>query len=182
MNIEEQIGNKIRDLRNQNGLTQEELADRTELTKGFISQLERGLTAPSIATLSDIANCLGITLSDFFKEDEESPIAYKKDDYFEKIDEHGNRIRWLIANAQRMQMEPILVDIKAGESVLYDKPHEGEEFGYVLSGTVYVHYGDRVYKVDAGDSFMYPADRSHYLRASSDGPATCLWISCPPNF
>ena len=45
MSIEEQIGAKIRNLRNQNGLTQEELADRTELTKGFISQMERGLTA-----------------------------------------------------------------------------------------------------------------------------------------
>lgn len=53
MSIEEQIGVKIRNLRNQNGLTQEELADRTELTKGFISQLERGLTAPSVSTLLD---------------------------------------------------------------------------------------------------------------------------------
>ena len=54
MSIEEKIGMKIRNLRNQNGLTQEELADRTELTKGFISQLERGLTAPSVSTLLDI--------------------------------------------------------------------------------------------------------------------------------
>ena len=66
MNIEENIGNKIRNLRNQNGLTQEELADRTELTKGFISQLERGLTAPSIYTLMDIVECLGTNLAEFF--------------------------------------------------------------------------------------------------------------------
>ena len=65
MSIEEQIGAKIRNLRNQNGLTQEELADRTELTKGFISQMERGLTAPSVSTLLDIVECLGTNLSDF---------------------------------------------------------------------------------------------------------------------
>lgn len=65
MSIEEKIGMKIRNLRNQNGLTQEELADRTELTKGFISQLERGLTAPSVSTLLDIVECLGTNLSDF---------------------------------------------------------------------------------------------------------------------
>ena len=69
MSIEEKIGMKIRNLRNQNGLTQEELADRTELTKGFISQLERGLTAPSVSTLLDIVECLGTNLSDFFHDE-----------------------------------------------------------------------------------------------------------------
>ena len=48
------IGSKIRDLRKTQGLTQEELADRAELTKGFISQIERNMTSPSIATLEDI--------------------------------------------------------------------------------------------------------------------------------
>ena len=53
------IGKKIRELRIQIGLTQEELADRAELSKGFISQVERNLTSPSIATLTDILQCLG---------------------------------------------------------------------------------------------------------------------------
>ena len=98
MNIEEKIGNKIRNLRNQNGLTQEELADRTELTKGFISQLERGLTAPSISTLMDIVECLGTNLAEFFSEENEQQIVYQKEDYFEKTDEFGNQIEWLVAS------------------------------------------------------------------------------------
>ena len=53
------IGNRLKELRIQKGLTQEELADRCELSKGFISQLERDLTSPSIATLVDILQCLG---------------------------------------------------------------------------------------------------------------------------
>ena len=53
------IGKKIKELRVAKGLTQEELADRSELSKGFISQLERDLTSPSIATLMDILQCLG---------------------------------------------------------------------------------------------------------------------------
>ena len=65
MKLEEQIGSKIRNLRNQNGLTQQELADRSDLTKGFISQVERGFTAPSVATLADIIECLGSNLADF---------------------------------------------------------------------------------------------------------------------
>ena len=61
-----QIGSKIKELRVLKGLTQEELADRAELSKGFISQLERDLTSPSIATLVDILQCLGTDLKTFF--------------------------------------------------------------------------------------------------------------------
>lgn len=60
------IGSKIKELRVLKGLTQEELADRAELSKGFISQLERDLTSPSIATLVDILQCLGTDLKTFF--------------------------------------------------------------------------------------------------------------------
>lgn len=68
MNNTTKIGTKIKDLRIQKGLTQEELADRCELSKGFISQLERDLTSPSIATLLDILTCLGTDLKDFFND------------------------------------------------------------------------------------------------------------------
>ena len=69
-----EIGNKIRELRNQKGLTQEELADRCELSKGFISQLENDLTSPSIATLVDILQCLGTNLKNFFSDDDDEQI------------------------------------------------------------------------------------------------------------
>ena len=64
-----ELGEKIKELRNKQGLTQEELADRSELSKGFISQLERDLTSPSIATLVDILQCLGTNLNEFFSDD-----------------------------------------------------------------------------------------------------------------
>ena len=64
-----EIGRKIKQLRIQKGLTLEELASRSELTKGFLSQLERELTSPSIATLNDIVEALGSSLAEFFKEE-----------------------------------------------------------------------------------------------------------------
>ena len=64
------IGAKIKRLRLSNQLTLEELANRSELTKGFLSQLERDLTSPSIATLENILEALGTNLKDFFSEDE----------------------------------------------------------------------------------------------------------------
>ena len=75
-----QIGQKIKELRVIKGLTQEELADRAELSKGFISQLERDLTSPSIATLVDILQCLGTNLNDFFDDTPEEQVVFGEED------------------------------------------------------------------------------------------------------
>ena len=79
-----ELGGKIRQLRNQKGLTQEELADRCELTKGYISQLENDLNSPSIATLADILSALGSNLSEFFREEAEEKVDFSKEKFTEK--------------------------------------------------------------------------------------------------
>ena len=78
------IGHRMKELRIQYGLTQQELADRAELTKGFISQLERNQNSPSIGTLLDIIQCLGTTPAEFFTDEEPEQIVFKQEDYFEK--------------------------------------------------------------------------------------------------
>ena len=111
------IGNKIKELRIEKNLTQEELANRAELSKGFISQLERNLTSPSIATLIDILQCLGTNLTEFFAEESDEQIVFRKDDFFVKKDtELRNTIEWIIPNAQKNMMEPILLTLEAGGS------------------------------------------------------------------
>ena len=180
--IEKQIGEKIKNLRNQNGLTQEELADRTELTKGFISQLERGLTAPSVSTLADIVECLGTNLSDFFHEEDDIQIIFPKEDCFEKEDEDGNFITWLVATAQSRSIEPILVNLQPKQTLPEDKPHEGEEFGYVLNGAITIHIGTKEIKAKKGESFYFTPDSTHYISASGNKGASILWVSSPPSF
>ena len=104
------IGKKLRELRKQNDLTLEDLASRSELTKGFLSQVERNLTAPSIATLEDILEALGSNLSEFFHEEEEKQIVFGTDDFF--VDEKEDyQVEWIIPNAQKNQMEPILMTL-----------------------------------------------------------------------
>ena len=70
-----EIGDKIKRMRIEKGLTQEELANRCELSKGFISQLENDLTSPSIATLIDILEILGTNLKEFFSDDRDEKIT-----------------------------------------------------------------------------------------------------------
>lgn len=176
------IGSKIRELRILNGLTQEELADRSELSKGFISQLENDVTSPSISTLEDILQCLGMTISEFFSRDDEMPqTVFGEDDYFEKVDEElGNTTNWIIPNAQKNIMEPIRLSLKAGGSTYPDNPHEGEEFGYVLKGEIVIVLGNERYKAKAGESFYYTPDRKHFI--TSKKGAEILWVSAPPSF
>lgn len=177
------IGEKIKELRVLKSLTQEELADRAELSKGFISQLERDLTSPSIATLVDILQCLGTDLEEFFSDTSSEQVVFKKSDYFQKYDSDlKNEIMWIIPNAQKNMLEPILLTLDPGGSTYPDNPHEGEEFGYVLNGSITLHIGNKTFKAKKGESFYYKAGKKHFISASGKQGASLLWISTPPNF
>lgn len=178
-----EIGRKIKEIRVRNGLTQEELADRAELSKGFISQVERDLTSPSITTLVDILKCLGTDLKEFFSDEEDKQIVFNENDYFIKEDpELKNKIKWIIPNAQKNMMEPILVTLDEGGSIYPDNPHEGEEFGYVLKGNITIHIGKKVYKAASGDSFYFTPSSKHYIENKGKTKAEIIWVSTPPTF
>ncbi len=177
------IGNKLKMLRIKNGLTQEELADRSELSKGFISQIERDLTSPSIATLVDILQCLGSNLKDFFNESVEEKIVFRKDDIFIKENtDLKHEIRWIVPDSQKNRMEPILISLDEGGSSEPDDPHEGEEYGYVLSGSIYIHLASRKYKAKKDESFYFKPNCVHYISNSGKTEAKVLWVSTPPSF
>ena len=183
MVIRMEIGSKIKELRIAKGLTQEELADRAELSKGFISQVERDLTSPSIATLIDILQCLGTDLKEFFNDTSDEQVVFHDSDYFEKIDtELKNKIEWIIPNAQKNIMEPIRVTIEPGGSTYPDVPHEGEEFGYVLSGKVAVVTGAGGVLCSSFESFYFTPSSKHYITANGKTGASLIWVSTPPNF
>lgn len=177
------IGNKIKELRVGKGLTQEELADRAELSKGFISQIENDLTSPSIATLVDILQCLGTDLKEFFDDTIDEQVVFHKEDFFEKYDSDlRNNIKWIIPNAQKNMMEPILITIEPNGSTYEDTPHKGEEFGYVLKGKVKIHLGNKVYTAKKGDTFYYESSKKHWVSNDSNSESVILWVSTPPNF
>ena len=177
------IGHRMKELRIQYGLTQQELADRAELTKGFISQLERNQNSPSVGTLLDIIQCLGMTPAEFFTDTEPEQIVYKANDYFEKIDEEKNsRVEWIIPNAQTRSMEPVRLTLHPGGSSEIYLPQECEEFGYVIKGTVKLCYGGKVHTVKAGESFYFKAGKKHFIENTSSKDAMLIWVSNPPSF
>ena len=173
------LGKKIKNIRMLLNLTQEELADRCELTKSYISQLENNKTSPSLETLTNILEVLGTDLSSFFAKDEESPIVFNKDDCY-VCEYNGYTITWLVPNSQIQAMEPILVTLEEKQKTTEDYPHNGEEFGYVLEGEIKVVYGNMEKRVKKGESFYYKTDKMHYIESIKKSKV--IWVSCPPNF
>lgn len=174
------LGVKIRERRKLLSLTQQELADRCELTKGYISQLENDMVSPSLETLEIILEVLATTLSDFFKNDDSKFIFNKEEQYEKEFD--GYNQTWLIPTAQEHQMEPIYVILHENGETFHDYPHTGEEFGYVIEGEILVCYGDKTQVCKKGESFYFISNKEHYIKNINDGKSKVLWVSCPPNF
>ncbi|HZK10058.1 MAG TPA: XRE family transcriptional regulator [Clostridia bacterium] len=178
-----QIGERLKDLRHKNGLTQEELADRSDLTKGFISQIENANTSPSVDTMESLVRALGTNMSDFFKEDQPIHVVYYNEDAFSAFYEKlGSTISWIVPDAQKNHMEPVLLELAAGGKSKTYTPFEGEAFGYVLEGEIDLHYGDEDYQVKSGDCFYFEANRPHSISNPSKEKAKVLWVLTPPNF
>jgi transcriptional regulator with XRE-family HTH domain len=178
------IGVKLRELRLQKNLTQEELADRCELSKGFISQVERDLTSPSIATLIDILESLGTTPKAFFTDDSKEKVVFSQADMFRKEDNDTKcgLITWLVPDAQKNSMEPILLELEVGGESMEIPPHDGEEFGFVLAGRVKLCIGTQEYIVKTHSSFCIHPSSAHSLRNIGTRPAKVIWVSNPPSF
>ena len=111
-------------------------------------------------------------------------MVFTNEDIFVKEDPEGIRgvIKWLVPSAQKNQMEPILVELGPGGETVEDDPHEGEEFGYVLAGTVVLKVGGKSHKVRTGESFCLHPNAPHTIYNGGKRPAKFLWVSTPPNF
>lgn len=175
------IGARLKMLRKKNGLTLSELASRCELTTGFLSQIENNISSPSIVTLEDIIEALGSTLKEFFNDSDESRIVYKKDDFFEhETDDYI--IKWVVPDAQKRELEPIIINIKPHSKSMIIQPHDGEEFGLVLKGRAKLIYGKKEVSISNGQTFYLEGNKTHYIENRGDELVSILWISTPPSF
>jgi transcriptional regulator with XRE-family HTH domain len=176
------IGERIKNLRQLSNLTQEELAERANLTKGFISQIERDLTSISLDSLVQILDALDENISDFFKEASQEKIIYRGKDRVAIEKEKIEKFELLVPGSTNRRLEPILLTLRKGESTPKEKPHEGEEFGFVLKGRVNLRFGREVLKLKKGECFYLSAEKEHWLHNSGSKEALILWISSPPSF
>jgi transcriptional regulator with XRE-family HTH domain len=177
------IGERLKRLRMTNSLTQEELASRADLTKGYISQLENDATSPSIATLKDIIDVFGVSMQEFFSETVDEEIVFGKDSRVQASDDDdGIKVELLVPGAQNREMDPVLVTLVPGEEMKEQPFHEGEEFGYVLLGKVQLKLDEKIYTIRKDECFYFTSDKKHAVKNIGRGAAKILWVVTPPTF
>jgi len=176
------IGERIKNLRELSNLTQEELAERAGLTKGFISQIERDLTSISLDSFLQILEAMDETMSDFFRESSAEKIVYRETDRVAIEKEKIQRFELLVPGSTNRRLEPILLTLRKGQVTPKERPHEGEEFGFVLRGKITLRFGKEALKLKRGECFYLSAEKEHWIQNTSSKEAVILWISSPPSF
>lgn len=173
------IGEKLRNLRVQKNLTLEELGERTDLTKGYISQLERDIGSPSMETFFAILEVLGVTPEEFFKQETTGQkIHYKKDEGTHYVDEeNGFELQWLIPDSNEKEMEPVIVTFHENGEYKAFAPSLSETFIYVMQGQVELRLGEETYRAKKGESLYYEATESHQLVNHSRGKSRVLIVA-----
>lgn len=176
-----ELGRKIKALRLAAELTQSELADRAQLTKGFISQVENDQTSISLDSLLDILDALGTSISEFFSDDDRTErITFCREDRISLPGRGAEAFELLVPGSTNMLMDPIQVTLEPGQALAVEEPHYGEEFGYVLAGHLTLRYGKHSYQVKKGDCFYFPAHKSHQFTNKGKVKSSFIWVMTPP--
>ena len=163
------IGNKIKNLRRIKNLTQEELAERTDLSKGYISQIESEHASPSMETFLNIIEVLGTTPSEFFKDSENEKVLYKKEEQviYDEYDE-GYILNWLVSKSNEYDMEPL---------IFIWLPSESDTFIYCMSGQITLNLGKEVYQAQEEDVLYFKARDNHRLSNESNNETRILIVA-----
>ncbi len=182
MKTDLKIGEKIKALRQTSDLTQEELANRAQLTKGFISQLENDhfQTSISLDSLVDILDVFGVGLSDFFEDQDDSQVVFKPSERIAVEGTGVSEFELLIPGSTNNEMDPIMLNLKPGEKLEARDPHPGEQFGYVVKGTVTLKLGNKTYTAGNKQCFYFTSDRPNQIMNNSTRDAALLWVVTPP--
>ncbi|RPH93657.1 helix-turn-helix domain-containing protein [candidate division KSB1 bacterium] len=176
------IGERIRNLRLSSDLTQEELAERADLAKSFISQLERDQVSISLDNLLEILRVLNIKVGDFFREVAEEKVVYDHEERTGLIDTGADKFELLIPGGTNRKMEAAHVELLPGQQTYPVKPFQGEAFGFILKGILTLRFGGEKHTAHVGDSFYFSGEREHILENTSRRPVEFIWVTTPPMF
>jgi len=200
----ENLGDTIRDERRKRKLTLERLSEKTNLSKSFLSQVERGRTQPSIRSLKKIAQEFAIDVVDLFSPEQQEKthrdpsvaVGKNAQAYVEDVRVvRANRRKSLTLPGSKVSYDLLTPDLNRLVEVIYlrtnpaessgDEPvidSPGEKFGVVLNGTLEVRVKDEIYELHSGDSIYFPAHFPHSWRGMGNEPISAVWVLTPPRF
>ncbi|BBK35897.1 transcriptional regulator [Allostella sp. ATCC 35155] len=182
---EKLLGARLRQFRQQRGLSLKQLSQRSDLSVGMLSQIERGIATPSLRALGRLREVYGVPLARFFGDEAAAPGF---DDVVQRAG-HCRRVEFpevrmakeLVSPASARTLEMMVIVMEAGGgSGPEPYTHEGEECGHVLEGCIDLWVGDRSWRLGQGDSFQFASSTPHRFHNPGPARARVLWTVTPP--
>jgi len=179
----DEIGKKFREARKRMGATLSEVTQKAGCTPAFLSQVERGLTDPSLSMLRNIANALQVNITELFTQSLPEKVVVKKNERLQIKTPASKVVAEVLApGASTRKMEGRLKIIQPGGGSNGVYCHNGEELGFVIKGSLDLTLNGKEYHLEEGDSFYYDSTYEHGFKNKSKTKTIVLWVSCPPGF
>lgn len=186
-NIDERVGTEIRHLRKARGMTITELGRETGLSQGYLSQIERGISSPSVKALHSISRALGVTISWFFSPTSTTDSTLR--DFVVRADNRRSLtfssgiIDELLSPNLGRKIELLRCIFQPGaESGSEPYSHRGEEAGIVISGTLQLWLSQKEIVLNEGDSFAFSSDTPHRYSNPTEQETVVIWAITPPSY
>lgn len=184
------VGEKIQQIRQFKNLSIDDLAQRSDLSCDQIQLIEENKILPSLAPLIKIARVLGVRLGTFLDDhDQYGPVISRSSDLTQGASFSNKNLQarshmdfFALANGKSgRHLEPFLINIKPENPDQYlPSSHEGEEFLFVLEGTIEISYGKENYILNTGDSIYYDSIIEHHVHSKNADRAKVLGVVYTP--
>ena len=182
MSPAQELGHRIRQLRRQNRVTLRQLANKVDVTESYVSQIERGVANPSVATLRGIAEGLGTDVASLFVGDEVPGMVVRAGERRRMGHPVGSLEDYILTPASAKTLEIIYSVVAVGQGS-GDEPYShaaDEECVIVLTGQLDVGVGSETHRLNTGDSLLLHPKLPHSYHNPGPDPATALWVMSPP--
>jgi len=180
------VGINIKRLRGEKRVTLRDFAKGLNVSASMLSQIETGKASPSLVTLKNIADALGVTVGSLIDEDQnhsDNPVVKEKSRKSIKCIGNGIKMCFLSSPDHNKQMEPLLFKLsRNAHSGKSSYKHFGQEFVLVLKGSLEIMLNDVVYALHKGDSMYFNSNVPHSFKNLHDGLTEALWVVTPPTF
>lgn len=185
--IDERVGAEIRELRKARDMTITGLSRETGLSQGYLSQIERGISSPSIKALHSISRALGVTISWFFSATSTTDSALR--DFVVRAENRrtltfsSGIVDELLSPNLGRNIELLRCVFQPGAASGSEPyTHRGEEAGIIITGSLHLWLGEQHIVLNEGDSFAFSSDIPHRYNNPTDSETIAIWAITPPSY
>ncbi|MBU8923403.1 MAG: XRE family transcriptional regulator [Bacteroidales bacterium] len=183
MDIKNEIGSRIKKYRLAKGLTLKDIELKAKVSATHVSEIERGMTSPTVGALAKIAEAMGTDVAYFVEKKNVSKISVVTKNERKKMQfvDWGATYHSLTKDLPSPVISFLEVELDPGIARPEEtSTHDGEEFALVTKGVMEIIIGEEKYILKEGDSIHYKSNKPHAMRNIGDAKCRAIWVTMPP--